>query len=259
MRLALLNTNSMNCIIECGIPLGDDCNLTFGTFILKELVRSARQNSNLPPTRYRYSEEIQWFSTYVFLLCGRSAYEFLSYNLPIPSVSTTRNHICFFFSFHRRFIHFYHDYNNILFSFFFKVSYIQKRKQIIVEGQLRSKELADYLDLIGAEKKVWLSEDGSGIVSDVTYDATTNQLVGLVLPYDKNGIPISFSYTPNAMSEIKNQMDNNARSTLVYVILAQPIKDNALPFILQVYGTNNKFKSNDVMQRWLHTKDQLAK
>lgn len=54
-------------------------------------------------------------------------------------------------------------------------------------------------------------------------------------------------------------MKNNPRSTLVYLILAQPMKDNVEPFILQVFGTDNKFKTNDVLQRWQHTRDQLAR
>lgn len=128
----------------------------------------------------------------------------------------------------------------------------------IVEGELRCKELAQYLDQINATKKVWLNEDGSGIVAQVTYDPSSNQLVGLVLPKDKNGMPIPFSFTPNSMSQINEQMKHNARSTLVYLILAQPMKDNAAPFILQIFGTDNKFKSSDVLLRWQHTRDQLA-
>lgn len=139
------------------------------------------------------------------------------------------------------------------------MSYVQKRKQKIIEGNLRCKELSDYLEEIKAPRKVWINEDASGIVSQVTYDPSTNQLVGLVLPLDKNGMPIPFSFTPNSVDEIKNQMKDNSRSTLVYLILAQPLKDNSAPFILAIYGTDNKFKSNDVLQRWHHIKDQLAR
>lgn len=139
------------------------------------------------------------------------------------------------------------------------MGYVQKRKQKIIEGDLRCKELSDYLEEIKAPRKVWINEDASGIVSQVTYDPSTNQLVGLVLPLDKNGMPIPFSFTPNYVDEIKNQMKDNSRSTLVYLILAQPLKDNSAPFILAIYGTDNKFKSNDVLQRWHHIKDQLSR
>lgn len=65
-----------------------DYDLSSATFILKELVISAMQNAKVTPNRYRYSEAIQWFSTYIFLISGRAAYEFISENLLLPSVST---------------------------------------------------------------------------------------------------------------------------------------------------------------------------
>lgn len=139
------------------------------------------------------------------------------------------------------------------------MSYIQRRKEKIVEGELRCKDLSEYLDKIGAPREVCLSEDASGIVSQVSYDKSTNQLIGLVLPLDKNGMPVSFSFTPNSVDQINDQMKRYERSTLVYLILAQPMKENASPFILLVYGTNNKFKSYDVLQRWQHIRDQLAR
>lgn len=65
-----------------------DFDLSSVTFILKELVKSAVQNANVPPNRNRYSEAIQWFSTYIFLLSGKAAYEFISSNMMLPSIST---------------------------------------------------------------------------------------------------------------------------------------------------------------------------
>lgn len=137
------------------------------------------------------------------------------------------------------------------------MSYIQQRKQQINEGELRCSQLAEYLNQINAPKKVWLSEDASGIIAQVT--PSKNQLIGLVLPNDKNGMPVQFNFTPNTISEINDQMKQNNRSTLVYLILAQPMKENTSPFILQIFGTDNKFKSMDVIKRWQHTCDQLAR
>lgn len=107
--------------------------------------------------------------------------------------------------------------------------------------------------------EIWISEDGSGIISDVKYDSSTNQLVGLVLPTDlETGMPIPFSYTPNSLNEIRRQMQY-PKSSLVYMVMAQPIKQNTPPFILQAHGTDNKFKTQDVIHRWNHTKNELSK
>lgn len=120
--------------------------------------------------------------------------------------------------------------------------------------------MADYLNKLNAPKQVWLSEDASGVVAKVQYDPTTNQLVGLVLPMDDNkGMPISFSFTPQSMSDIEKLIQENSKSTHVYIVLAQPIMDNVPPFILQVFGTDNTFKSIHLLLRWQHMKDELAK
>lgn len=129
----------------------------------------------------------------------------------------------------------------------------------MIEGELRSKDLSDYLDKLRAPRTVWISEDGSGIIAKASYDSTTNQIVGLVLPkHQETGIPISFSFTPNSLKEIEECM-TLPMSTHVYLVLAQPLKENTPPFVLQIYGTNNKFHSDDVLQRWEYTKKELKK
>lgn len=137
--------------------------------------------------------------------------------------------------------------------------YINKTKKRIVEGDLRCAELADYLDKVGSPRAVWLSEDGSGIVSKVAYDSSSNQLVGLVLPFhSETGIPIPFSFKPKSVDDMEQFLEN-PRSTHLYIVMAQPIKPNTPPFILQMYGTNNKFTANNVVSRWNHTERELEK
>lgn len=137
---------------------------------------------------------------------------------------------------------------------------INKEKEQIIEGELRCQQLAQYLEKLNAPKEVWLSEDGSGIVERITYDSRTNQLVGLVLPINKTmGMPICFSFTPQTSDEIEYQCKNNSKSTIVYLILAQPILDHAPPFILHVFGSDNRFSTENVLNRWKHTRDQLAR
>jgi hypothetical protein len=58
----------------------------------------------------------------------------------------------------------------------------------IVEGQLRMSELKDFLVSNNLPLKVWISEDGTRILDKVEYDPQTNQLVGLVLPLEKDEV-----------------------------------------------------------------------
>lgn len=137
--------------------------------------------------------------------------------------------------------------------------YISQNKPKIIEGKLRCEELHAYLDALKLNKCVWLSEDASGIVPKIEFDSKTNQMVGLVLPMDQNtGMPIAFKYLARNANEIQENMQRK-KSTLVYIVLAQPLKKCVPPFILQVFGTDNTFTSNNVLLRWKHTINELKR
>lgn len=75
------------------------------SIILQELIKTAQQNINRQNTHPIYGDVIRYFSTYIFLLCGRSCYEVLNSNLPLPSTKTVCE--CY------QFIFFYFFYFNI--------------------------------------------------------------------------------------------------------------------------------------------------
>lgn len=130
---------------------------------------------------------------------------------------------------------------------------------MVIEGEVRSKDLSDYLDKMGSPKIVWLSEDGTGIVSRVEYDSSTNQLVGLVLPLnDKTGIPIPYSFPADSQENIEAFMKKE-KSKIVYIVMAQPLKEGIPPFLLQIFGTNNKFSADSVTRRHKFTIAELKR
>lgn len=130
------------------------------------------------------------------------------------------------------------------------MGYINANKQRLVEGELRTKQLSEYLDKINAPRTVWLAEDASGIVSKIEYDSITNQLVGLVLPTNNDtGMPIPFTFLVNSAEDIRKYIEKPT-STLVYLITAQPLQRNSPPFIIEIHGTDNKFKTWSVNARW---------
>lgn len=148
------------------------------------------------------------------------------------------------------------DINNLS---FFSVKYINKRKQKIIEGELRCQELSTYLEELNSKKCVWLCEDETGIDVKIEYDAISNQLVGVVLPLNsKTELPESFTFVADSAEDIQ-RIVKFSKSTLVYVVLAQPLKNHAPPFVLQIFGTDNKFKSQNVVQRWDYTIAELKK
>lgn len=131
----------------------------------------------------------------------------------------------------------------------------------VIEGELRCEQLRAYLHNLKVEKAVWLSEDGSGIVSDIHYDTISDQLVGFVLPFGTDtGSPIPFSFKARDGEEIIKHMSSNIqKSCLVYLVMAQPLSVGVPPFVLQIFGTDNRFSKEDVVKRWNHTQNELAK
>lgn len=58
------------------------------SFIMKEMVKTALSNSDVDIKRRRYSESIKNFGIYLYIMCGKAAYEVISQNLPLPQPST---------------------------------------------------------------------------------------------------------------------------------------------------------------------------
>lgn len=56
--------------------------------ILTQMIKTANMNMNKSKQANQYTDDIKYFSTYIFLLCGRACYDTLSRNLPIPSTKT---------------------------------------------------------------------------------------------------------------------------------------------------------------------------
>lgn len=139
------------------------------------------------------------------------------------------------------------------------MSYVNQHKARIIEGELRIKELSHYLDSLGLEKIVWLGEDASVIVENIEFDPSTNQMIGLVLPTDPvTGMPVPFTYLASNEAEIRKNMQCK-KSSNVYMVMAQPVAKNVPAFILQLFGSDNKFKTQDVLLRWKYTRDELER
>lgn len=218
--------------------------------LLQTLIRTAEQNANKVPTQFRYHEVIKYFAMYIHMVCGKMCYETLSSNLPLPQSSTVRKH---YYT-----IKINYSVANILFIILI-VHYINESKQRVIEGKLRCNELLEYLQNMNAPLIVWLSEDATGVVPKIEYDSTFNQLSGLVLPIDQStGMPIPQSFLARSSEEIASNM-NKPMSCHVYIVMAQPLKENVPPFLLLMYGTDNKFKSTDVLQRWKFIQKELKK
>lgn len=128
-----------------------------------------------------------------------------------------------------------------------------------MEGEIRSVGLKEYLIQHNAGNDVWICEDGSGLISKISYDRLFDQLVGMTLLIDeRTGCPNRFEFTARDEDEIK-KFCSMTKSTHVYLVLAIPLKEGVAPYILQMFGTDNRFATKNVINRWNHTIDELKK
>jgi hypothetical protein len=163
---------------------------------------------------------------YLFLTGGPKLYDTLSANLPVPNRRTIT-----------RFV---------------------EKQENMMEGILQIKQLQKFLDDNKYTKKIWLSEDGTKIIEKIQFDGRNNQLVGIVLAFDKNGMPILDQSTADSAIDIKLLMTKE-KATMLYIIMAKPIAPKSKSFCLCYYGTSNKFKTDDVLNRWMFIEKELAK
>ncbi|XP_062554392.1 uncharacterized protein LOC134219622 [Armigeres subalbatus] len=167
----------------------------------------------------RYTTESKNIGAYFYLMGGKKDYEELVVNLGLPSLSTILRHI-------------------------------RKSCNKIVEGQLRIGKLLEFLEARNLPKIVFISEDGTKISPRVRYDIASDQIAGLCPRLDSNGIPEIGSFPAKTPELIKNHMEMNPKSTMVYVVLATPMTTKTLSFNLLSFGTNNKFSIDEVLLRW---------
>lgn len=182
--------------------------------ILTELVTSAKINGLRTKPGYRHDILIKMFACYIKLLAGLLAYETLHANLPLslPSASTVDR-------------------------------FIKDKRPIIVEGELRTKELLKYLTDRNLPLRLSLSEDTTRGTPKVTFDINTNQLIGFALPLDNNGMPIKLSFEAKNAKQIQGHFNNpgNSVSSTVLVQMAQPQSMNVPPFCLNLFLTDNNY------------------
>lgn len=184
-----------------------------------DLYETYKKNHARSKTGRRYSADLKRFSTYIFVIGGRLLYETLSKNMPMPSISTV-------------------------------LRVLKCEFPPISEGSLRTAELKQFLQSRGLPLEVWLSEDGTRITGKVQYDPATNEMVGIVLPLDpKTGLPRQSMYAVNTAHDIAQHFASGKIANYAYVIMARPVAANASAFCLCMFGTDNRFKAEDVLHR----------
>lgn len=67
-----------------------------------------------------------------------------------------------------------------------------------------------------------------------------------------------YASTARDVEEIQKYMEYD-KSSLVYIVMATSLTEGVPPFVIQMFGSDNRFKSQDVVRRWDHTTQALKK
>ncbi|KAK3911226.1 GPN-loop GTPase 1 [Frankliniella fusca] len=188
------------------------------SYMLELLLESAKTNAGKKAGGERYDNVIKELGHILFHVGGLQLYEILCKNLPLPSVSTIR-----------------------------RVTY---KTDVILEGVFRFKELEKFLQERNLPLKVIMSEDGTVVAQRIQYHSSQNQIVGFTLPLDENGVPIIGAFPATSAKQISDYFSENCNSSNAYCIVAQPLHPAAPSFVVAMFGTNNKFVSEQVHKRW---------
>ncbi|KAJ8682667.1 hypothetical protein QAD02_018459 [Eretmocerus hayati] len=126
--------------------------------------------------------------------------------------------------------------------------FIRPEGEHIIEGRMRVAQLKKFLTDRNLPLEVSLSEDACAIVNKIRYDVLTDQGVGVVLPRDRNKMPIPGSFPAKTAPLIEKIFNEGEVSRLLDGHMVQHLADNAPSFCLLMYGTNGKYTADDVIK-----------
>lgn len=189
---------------------------------------TAMKNIKCQKHRNRFSEPLKFFSLYIFIVGSRMLYELLHANLQniLPSITTINRSL--------------------------------DKESNIIDGIVRLKELKLFLIKRNYPLNIFISENQTAIIKNVTYDSKSNKMIGFVSSCIENGFPKNNFYI-NSLKDIENAFSKCVIGCNAYVYMAQPLVDNAPGFCLTVFASDNKFNHNDVLARWMFLKNELEK
>ena len=196
---------------------------------LSVFVQNIANNLTKSPYHNRYVQVIEEFAFVLYVLGGRQAYEFVRINLPgsLPCMSTLAK----------------------LFN---------ENKEQLREGEFRFDSMKNHLEPMNV-KYAFASEDCTGIIKKVSYDRQSNSFIGFTLPLHHSGFPQPSAFHIETFSDLEATFRNEKLSSLLNIHAIQPItchSQDSSPFFISAYGTDNKFDSYHLINRWLKIFDE---
>lgn len=178
---------------------------------------------------YRYKQSVKDFAASIYILGGRNLFEFIRSNIPgsLPSVTGLR-------------------------------SILTSTKYHFPEGEFQYARLKEFVSSSDC-RYAFCAEDCTSVVPKVTYDSRSNSFVGFTLPLE-GGFPCSGFFSTYSFNELESWHEQMDKSSLLNIYTVQALSRDSQrsipPFLLAAYGTNGKYTSSDIVNRWSTIFDQ---
>lgn len=190
---------------------------------LNVLLNNMIKNLIVEDRGYRYDPIVRQFAACLYILGGRTAYEFVRLNIPglLPSVQII-------------------------------LSYIAASENNLTEGLFNFDGMRDHFNS-NQSTLGFCAEDATAVVPKITYDTTTNTFIGFSLPLDRNGLPITNSYSTDSFTRLEQWYDEVSKAKSLNACLIQPLSSstaNSSPFLLAAFGTDNQYQGSHIVSRW---------
>ncbi|CAF3002123.1 unnamed protein product [Rotaria sp. Silwood2] len=210
------------------IIMSSKIDLTFLNIILKNIFNNLISDER----GYRYDNIVRQFAASIYILGGRTTYDFLRLNIPalLPSVQIIQ-------------------------------SYIAASENHLIEGLFNYNRIRDHFNL-NQSTLGFCVEDCTAVVPKITYDTLSNPFIGFARPLDANGIPVADSFSTESFARFECCTSTLSSTKSLNAFVIQPLSSSSnhiSPYLLAAFGTDGKFTTADVLSRWHHIYQESKK
>lgn len=124
------------------------------------------------------------------------------------------------------------------------------KQESVSEGVFRFSEIKERIIQRGENLFVHVSEDDTKLSERLRYDPKTNQVLGLQLPLNNDGIPQTGVFQFTTLKKIQELINKHPLTTYAKVMNVRTLGENSSTYTLVIFGTNGSDTAINVHARW---------
>lgn len=184
---------------------------------LKKLAENCSKNANKHKKAYRYDDFIKETALLFYLLAGKLSYELFAPNLGFPSRATITKRL--------------------------------QNEPSIEEGVLQFDMIEKEIRENNLPRVLVFGDDDTKIIDQLSYDIKHDEIIGLQLPMDDNGMPIPHSFKFVSIRAAQEYLRKHRKTSYLKLIACRSLHPNGKVYPVLIYGTNGGEKAETIVVR----------